>query len=195
MFKSILPIIFALVVALFGGIYSAEYVTGRFEGFGALRYGPWVAFPLAGSTDADPYARARYARTGRIPLGSAEGLAFIAYTDDADDTIRAECSYVIKGKTPPARTWTLRMVDEQLFPVGSPYLGAYALNAGNVLRHDDGGFTITASRTLPPGNWLQSSGTGVRSLVLTLYDTSVASTTGVAAVEMPSITRTRCGVG
>ena len=38
----------------------------------------WKASPGAGSPDADPYSIARLARTGEVPLGAGEGLAFTA---------------------------------------------------------------------------------------------------------------------
>ncbi len=60
--------------------------------------------------DIDPYAHAIIARTAELPLGSAEGLSFIAHTDSEDAPLRPECDYTISGTVPPTRYWTLTIV-------------------------------------------------------------------------------------
>ena len=45
------------------------------------RSGAWTAWPHAGSPDADPYSIAMLARTGEVPLGAGEGIAFTAEID------------------------------------------------------------------------------------------------------------------
>lgn len=192
MFRDLIPFLVALAIALVGGIYLTDRVTAEFNGFGELEINGWVAHPNAGTSDADPYARARAARTGRIALGSAEGLVFVAKTDDANREILATCTYAIVGKTPAARAWTLRASDDQYLTIGSPTGGAFGLHSGNVLRDQSGAFKITFSATPSSGNWLQSAGVGNRYLIITLYDTSVASTTGISDYTMPSIDRVRC---
>ncbi len=192
MFREITPLLIALTIALIGGIYLTDRVTAQFDGFGKLEINGWAAHPNAGSSDADPYSRARAARTGRIALGSAEGLVFVARTDGAQRPILATCTYAIVGKTPSARAWTLRASDDQYVSIGSPTGGAFTLHSGNVLRNQAGDFKITFSSTPSPGNWLQSAGVGQRYLIITLYDTSVASTTGISDFTMPSIDRVRC---
>ena len=49
--------------------------------FGAVTAGAWTAWPTAGSADADPYSLATLARTGEVPLGAGEGIAFTAEDD------------------------------------------------------------------------------------------------------------------
>lgn len=192
MFRDILPIFLSLAIALFGGIYVTDEVTRNFDGFGVLELDGWIAHPSAGSRDADPYARARAARTGRIALGSAEGLAFIAKSDSDGQPINAGCSYIISGKTAAARAWTLRVTDDQLATIARDGDDAYQIHSGNVLRDQDGVLEINASSTPSPGNWLPFGGIGDRYFVLTLYDTGVASTTGVSNFRMPTISRVRC---
>ena len=76
------------------------------RGFGALRVGQWTAWPDAGSADADPYTDARIAVDGKVPLGAAEGVLFVAKHDGAGETLRRECDYRINGRLPAARYWT-----------------------------------------------------------------------------------------
>jgi hypothetical protein len=49
--------------------------------FGAVKAGPWSGWPKTGTREADPYARALFARNGETPLGVTEGLGFIARSD------------------------------------------------------------------------------------------------------------------
>jgi hypothetical protein len=192
MFREIIPILITLAIALAGGIFVTDEVTRNFEGFGELKIGDWTAFPNAGSPAADPYARARTARTGRIALGSAEGLAFVATQDSDGQPLVATCNYLISGKTATARAWTLRITDDQLQPIVTGFDEARTAHSGNVLRKSDGSFAIEVSQSPSPGNWVQIAGDGVRYFVLTLYDTSVASTTGISDFTMPAINRVSC---
>lgn len=192
MFREIIPILISLAIALLGGIFVTDKITRNFEGFGELQIGDWTANPSAGSSNADPYSRARAARTGRIALGSAEGLAFVAKLDSAGQPLLAACRYSIVGKTASARAWTLRVTDDQLSPIASIGDGAHSAHSGNVLRKSDGSFAIEVSPSPSSGNWVQSGGSGNRFFVITLYDTSVASTTGISDFTMPSINRISC---
>ena len=56
--------------------------------FGALTIGAWTAWPKTGSVDIDPYARAIIARSGELPIGTGDGVAFYARTDDAGQPLR-----------------------------------------------------------------------------------------------------------
>ena len=192
MFKQLTPILIALVIAIVGGIYSADVMTREFAGFGALQYGAWVSHPQTGTQDADPYARASAARTGEIALGSAEGLVFIAAHDDQKQIIDASCDYVIEGKTPAARVWSLRITDKNLLPILTQSGAVSGLHSGNTLRNGQSAFKISISSEIVDGNWIPQIGNGERRFVLTLYDTSVASTTGVSEIKMPTIKAIGC---
>ncbi len=192
MFRTIFPIFLTLAIALMGGIYSADRVTKSFEGFGALQIGGWTAWPSSGSINADPYSRAHAARAGTISLGGAEGLLFTAYNDDSGQPIRAECKYLVSGEVASARFWTLRSVDQNLRPVGQADEGPIELYSGGLIRQDSRMFRIIASKTIVPSNWLKLGGTGERAFILTLYDTSIATTTGISEIAMPAIERIEC---
>ena len=71
--------------------------------FGAVKAGPWTGWPKTGTRDADPYARAFFARTGETPLGITEGLSFIARQDSRGAWLEPRCDYLVSGAVPPAR--------------------------------------------------------------------------------------------
>ena len=160
--------------------------------FGAVRSGAWTGFPRAGDA-ADPYARAAYARSAEIPLGSGEGLSFLARTDDTGAALRGTCSYVLRGGTMPARAWTLTVLD----PDGRrPLADAEtrdAFTSSEVLRRSDGRFEIALAPRAHPGNWLP---TGDRErgfvLMLRLYDTVLSTAGSLDPGLLPAIVGDGC---
>src|SRR5262245_13147218 len=101
MFRTVLLTLATLAIAIGGGAGSVWYALNAQEGVGAVTIGSWTAYPDMGAPDADPYSKARQARLGLLPLGRAEGLAFIATRDAAGAPLSTQCSYLIEGSTPP----------------------------------------------------------------------------------------------
>ncbi|GJD64957.1 DUF1214 domain-containing protein [Methylobacterium frigidaeris] len=191
-------VLYALALGAVLGLASANWATrGRYP-FGGVVLNAWTAWPKIGSRDADPYVRAIHARTGEIPLALGEGLLLTALTDDAGRRLDPSCRYRIAGATPPARAWTLTVERRgqakhaaQAGAVPPPRTG---FTSTEVLRDRDGRFSVIVSPTVQPGNWLpMPEGEGSIRLVLRLYDTPVAASTGVLEREgVPSITREDC---
>lgn len=192
MFRTIFIVAVALAIALGAGAYSAWYAVDNFDGFGALKAGDWTAYPLEGTGEADPYSRARTAREGALPLGSAEGIAFFAYADHAGVALMRGCEYRIEGNSPPARFWTLHAADNSLVPlVPRPGLPG-ALHSEEIVRNQDGAYVIHVAPNPRPGNWLAVQGSGPMALVMTLYDTPVTGDSGLIGVTLPAIERVSC---
>jgi hypothetical protein len=160
--------------------------------FGAIHAGAWTSFPRAGDA-GDPYARATYARSAEIPLGSGEGLSFLARTDDDGAPLRAGCTYVLHGGTMPARAWTLTVLDlnGKVRADGSTRSG---FTSGEVLRTAGGTrFDIALAPQAQPGNWLPTGGdTGRLVLMLRLYDTVLSTGGSLDAGALPAIVRDEC---
>lgn len=176
------------------GLGATWLALGAQPPFGAVRSGPWTAWPDSGTADADPYARAIFARDGRLPLAGATGLAFLADKDDTGDGLDGRCSYGLSGPTPQAQFWTLTPLDR----AGQSRAGA-AQRAGftsaEVVRDASGGFTIVLGRTVQSGNWLPLTGNGPFQLMLTFYDTplTAALNAGSAPPALPGIAKLSCG--
>lgn len=189
-----LPFLVALsLLTAFGlGIGSAVMMLDASSGFGAIRIGPWAAFPQAHTAKADPYAKSHRARAGRLLFGSAEGLTFQADTDDQGDRLTGRCTYELAGITPPARFWTLYAADSLNEPLRPQTELTAAFNAWNVLRRQDGSFSILISRHAQPGNWLALSGTGRFRIVLSLLDTPTAGSSRLMDITMPQLRKVAC---
>ena len=187
----VLKLLGLLVIALAVGFGLSVYALGDGRLLGAVRVGPWAAWPAAGSSSPDPYTRAYLARTGALELGTSEGLAFTATTDSDGRPLDRSCRYRIAGTTPVAAFWTLAAVAADGSSVGRPD-GLQELQSRQVARAGDGSLILYVSKTLAPENWLEITGSGPFALVLTLYDPSNLSGAGASIDALPSILKEAC---
>lgn len=192
MLKTIFLTALTLAIALGGGAGSVWLALERNFGFGTVSIGGWTAYPLRGTASADPYTKARFSREADLAIGQAEGLTFFATRDAAGDTLRFECDYRLEGSLPPARFWTLHVRDSDGAVSRPDGDRADALHSYALLREEDNAVTTTVSRFPAPGNWLATKGTGDLLLVLTLYDTSIASSARIEEVELPRVVPQGC---
>ena len=195
MLKNAFLILVGLMVAIGVGAGTVSYALNARSGVGAVNISGWTAFPDMGTPEADPYSKARVAREGVLTLGRAEGLAFTAQRDSNGDGLRVECSYVVEGTIPPARFWTLYPSRPGDAPIQPRNIRPVALHSYEVLRLPDNSVSISVGPKPTPGNWLALHGSGPMTLNLTLYDTPIASSTGLTGVELPQILKVGCDAG
>jgi hypothetical protein len=184
--------IFTFALATLVGLGATYFALTRGAAFGALRIGAWTAWPKTGTADADPYARAAFARSGELPIGLGDGVSFTAQTDDAGRSLDGRCDIVLSGTTPTARFWTLTLYN------GAGQLVANSVNrfgftSQEIVRNADGTFEIAVTPRASAGNWLPTGGVDRYQLVLRLYDTAVGvSTRAGREVPMPTIKTEAC---
>jgi hypothetical protein len=80
------------------------------------------------------------------------------------------------------------------YSVSKPDL-AVAAHSQGLVRQGDGEIAIAVSPVPVPGNWIYAGPDGPFSLVMTLYDTAIASDTGLTTMTMPAVTLEVCGDG
>jgi len=184
--------LFAFVVAAVLGLGATWLALSRGVAFGGVTIGAWTAWPKSGTPDIDPYARAVVAQTGRLPVGSGDGVAFSAQNDDRGRAFDGRCEVVVNGTTPPARFWTLTLYDRDGRLVANS-LNRYGFTSQEIVRRADGSFEIVIAPRARAGNWLPTGGVERYVLVLRLYDTpvGVASRTGREA-PMPAVLEGAC---
>lgn len=185
-------LLLALGIALGLGAWSADWALRASADYGTAVIEPWVANPLAGAVDADPYAKARLARLGNLTLGTGEGVVFRARADAADEPLRRECNYVVSGQTPPARAWTLAAYTPEGRLIQPPEGQPGWLVSTGLLRAEDNSASIAVGPVAMPGNWLSTTGEGPFILALTLYDTPASSSGGLGEFDMPGLVRSGC---
>jgi len=187
-----LGLLFTFAVAAIVGLGSTWLVLNYGVRYGSVQIGAWSAWPKTGTTDIDPYAKAGVARSGELPIGLGDGVAFYASKDDNGRQLDGRCDVVIEGITPQARYWTMTLYnrDGQLIANSA---NRYGFTSQEIVRNAVGRFKITAAPRVRAGNWLPTAALEHLVLVLRLYDTPVGVATRAGReAPMPSITQGNC---
>ncbi|MEA2935339.1 MAG: hypothetical protein QOD74_1985 [Variibacter sp.] len=190
--RLLLGLIYTFALAGFIGLGATWLAVTHSVAFGGLRLSAWTAHPKNGTQDIDPYARAAIARSGELPIGSGDGIAFSAHTDDTKRLLDGRCNVSVVGITPAARLWTLTLYDPEGNLVANA-VNRYGFTSQELVRRSDGSFEISVGPRARPGNWLPTGGAERYVLILRLYDSpfGVATRAG-RETTMPSVTTGQC---
>jgi hypothetical protein len=182
----------ALALATAVGLGSTYMTATRGTDLGTLTIGAWTARPKSGTAEVDPYSRASIARSGELPIGTGDGIAFSATSDDKNRPLDGRCDVLVSGVTPAARFWTLTLFDRKGHLVANS-LQRYGFTSQEIVRGSDGGFEIRVAARSRAGNWLPTGGIERYALMLRLYDTPVGVATRTQRdAPMPSISTVNC---
>jgi hypothetical protein len=185
-------ILVAFAVGTLSGLGLTWLASARSNGFGAVQIGAWTAWPKSGTAEADPYARAVFARSGELPLGLADGIAFEATSDDSGTRLDGHCDTRIVGRLPPARFWTITVYDSRGRLIDNA-AERYEFNSSAVVWNVDGTVEIMLAPRARSGNWLPTGGRDHIVVVLRLYDAPIGlGTRSGETAGMPTITQVRC---
>jgi len=188
----VILILIALAVGTLTGLGLTWFASARGNGFGAVQIGAWTAWPKSGTAEADPYARAAFARSGELPLELADGIAFEATSDDSGSRLDGRCDTRIAGRLPLARFWTITIYDSRGRLIDNA-AERYGFNSSEVVWNIDGTVEIVLAPRARGGNWLPTGGRDRIGVVLRLYDAPVGlGTRSGESVEMPMITQVHC---
>jgi hypothetical protein len=183
---------FTLILAAVIGLGATWLSLTHDVAFGSMTIGAWTAWPKSGSQDIDPYAHAIIVRSGELPIGIGDGVAFYARTDNTGKYFDGRCTFTMSGLTPPARYWTVTLYNVEGRLVANA-IDRHGFTSEEIVRNADGAFTITVAPLARPGNWLPTGGIERFVLAWRLYDTPI----GVAATTMkegpmPAVARKGC---
>jgi hypothetical protein len=182
----------ALVIATIVGLGLTWMTATRGTDLGTLTIGAWTARPRTGTSEIDPYARASIARSGELPVGTGDGVAFTATSDDRKRLLDGRCDIVVSGVTPPARFWTLTLYDTKGRLVPNA-LQRYGFTSQEIVRGVDGAFEVRIASRSRAGNWLPTGAIERYVLMLRLYDTPVGVATRTQRdAPMPAIATVGC---
>ena len=188
----LIPLAFTLLVATVLGLAITWMAVRDSRGLDVVRAGAWEGWPRSGTVKADPYARAFAARSGELPLELADGLFFLASTDDEGRPLDGRCVTRIVGPLPQARLWTLTLMDSNgnLIPNDA---GRYGFTSAEVVYSTKGAIDIRLAPRARSGNWLPTGARSRVKVVLRLYDAPFSFTSGASdAVELPRIVQEAC---
>jgi hypothetical protein len=190
--RLILITLVALMLATAVGLGATWITATRGVNVGTLKIGAWIARPRTGTSDIDPYARAAIARSGELPIGAGDGVAFVATADDSRRLLDGRCDVVVRGVTPAARFWTLTLYDPKGGLVANG-MNRYGFTSQEIVRGSDGGFEVHVASRARAGNWLPTGGLDRYMLVLRLFDTPVGVATRTQRdAPMPAVATVGC---
>jgi hypothetical protein len=190
--RLLLGSLLAFLVAAAIGLGTTWFVLNEGVAYGGVTVGAWTAWPRNGTPGVDPYARAMLARTGELPVGSGDGVTFLARSDDSGRPLDGRCDVDVSGTTPQARFWTLTLYDPDGKLVANS-VHRFGFTSQEVVRGANGAFEITIGPRARPGNWLPTGGVERYVLALRLYDTPIGLATRAGPdVPMPSISVRGC---
>lgn len=168
--------------------------------FGFLKYGKsslvikngnWETSLYNGSPDADIYTRALTAVYLLFALNKSEAIYFRTYVDNDGNKLKSECDYVIKGKDPECRWWSITAYGSDLFLIPNEY-NKYSKSIKNTKRNSDGTFTIKVSPEFKDGNWIPVGKKGDFVLVIRLYNPTESVYNNITTIELPRIYKEKC---
>jgi hypothetical protein len=190
--RLILTTLLIFILATVVGLGATWVTATRGTDLGTLTIGAWTARPRIGTTEINPYTRATIVRSGELPLGTGDGIAFIATTDDNKRPLDGRCDITVSGVTPPARFWTLTLYDTKGHLVANA-VQRYGFTSEEIVRNADGSFAIRLASRARSGNWLPTGGIERYQLMLRLYDTPVGIATRTQRdAPMPTIATAGC---
>ncbi len=188
--RTALKIVAVLVIGTALGLFATWATVVRGTMAGGVSDGPWRTSLYAGSSEGGPYLRASIALHGLLALNRNETIYYTAATDSNGDTLRGNCIYLLEGRDPPTRWWSLTAYGADDFLIPNP-AERYSVSMNSVARRADGSFTVTLSKGAGGANWIPV-GDGHFSVSLRLYNPGGAVAADPAHVALPTISRGSC---
>jgi hypothetical protein len=191
-----IQLVVACAVAITLGLATARHAITQGIGFESVTRGSWTSWPQAGGKDIDPYTRAVFASNRELPTAGENVVVFSASTDDEGQALRANCTYRVRGKAPPAQYWTLNLyLDSKKAPIQNKAKRS-GFSSSEVLYRADSSFEISIARAASPENWIPipadiGNDEALR-LFMRFYDTPVSFGRDASTADMPLIVRGSC---
>jgi hypothetical protein len=157
---------------------------------GGVSDGPWRTSLYAGSSEGGPYLRASIAVHGLLALNRHETIYYTAARDSDGHDLRGDCIYLLEGRDPPTRWWSITAYGADDFLIPNP-AERYSVSQNSVARRADGSFTVTLSKGAGGANWIPVAD-GPFNVSLRLYNPQDAVSADPAHVVLPTIRKGTC---
>ena len=173
------------------GLLSAHYVAGGGLDLVARAQGPWRTWPSAGLNTMDPYTKAHFLATGRLPDNRREIVEYEAWSDSDGRPLDAACSYSVQGDFAWSRWWSISVTEKGAV---EPRRGgrAYSLDSGEIVLQPDSTALVSVSAHAASGNWLAMPASGAVGLLLRFYDPVPGTRERPGIQSLPRILRRDC---
>ena len=181
----------SVVLAVLLGLGSAIWAIQAGTAARAVGNGAWQTSRETGSAEASMYVRAQVAAAGLLALNQSEAMYYRAAVDDAGQPLDGSCDYLVEGRDPPTRWWSLTAYAADHYLIANP-ADRYSFSQTTVAREADGGFRILVSAEPREGNWLPVAAGAPFDLTLRLYNPSPGLIADLAGAPLPRIARLEC---
>ena len=172
------------------GAASAWWSTGEGAAARVPGHPAWTTDRGTGSTDANPWTRARIARIGLMALNRNEAVYYIADRDDEGRPLREHCQYTVQGGALPGAWWSLTLYAQDRF----------------LARNTDDAHSVAATTAQTAAAWqvsvgqqpmdagerLSNRGAGNFTLALRVYRPTQALIDDPHAIALPRVHRQAC---
>jgi hypothetical protein len=185
-----LKILAVLVIGTALGLLATWATVVRGTMSGGVSDGPWRTSLYAGSSEGGPYLRASIALHGLLALNRHETIYYTATTDSDGNALAGNCVYLIEGRDPPARWWSITAYGADDYLIPNP-AGRYSVSMNSVARRADGSFTATLSKGQGGANWIPVAD-GPFNVSMRLYNPDASVAADPAHVALPTIRRGTC---
>jgi hypothetical protein len=180
----------AVALGLALGVGSARLAVSNSLAGSAVENGIWSTDLTIGSSEAGPYTRASIALNGTLALKRSETMYYSADSDAEGDTLTSNCNYVLEGRDPAARWWSVTVYDSDGFLLPEAN-GRFSVSKTSVLRTSGGAFQITLSRDGRGANGIPT-GSGDFTMLLRLYNPSPSVEAAPDKATLPKLRKGSC---
>jgi hypothetical protein len=192
--KPIFKLMVFSALAVILGLGSAGYMVENGAPFITQHAGPWRFWHNEGRLDADPYTRARAARSGRLEVSSAGALFLTAVTDSDGGRLTSSCSYEIIARPLSAQWWNITLFDASgaLIPNKAE---RHSYSSENLTLPVSGAYRIYVSSKARGGAWLPSGNNNRLMLVMNVIRPRNMTDAGAGRLQpelLPEIRKTGC---
>ena len=183
--------LFALSFGLGFGVWSAQFAVQNGSASPSSTNGAWQAIEEISANENNPYVLAHTALHGNLKLSNFEALYFTAGKDDLGRKLAGNCDYVLKGKSPDARWWSLTIYNKAGNLIANQ-ADRYSFNSTNLKIYDGRDYTISLATNARAGNWIPIKADASFVIMLRLYLPNTNSIRDTRQIAFPVIERLRC---
>lgn len=179
--RGFLHLIFAVAAGIAAGWISAVSLIENY-GFEEIEGQPqWKERRNASDHPAAPYAFGYFINQGQVPP-PLTSHHYVRSVDNDGNRLRNDCIYLLQGRIPPSRRWSLSVAGND----GS----ASTLSAGEAIYEADGSVKVYFAAFPVPGNRVVLPASGPAVVALTVHD-PVKSPNNLPPI-LPGISKVRC---
>jgi hypothetical protein len=179
-------LVYAALAVVGGIVIGIGSAAMRLSGAGSIPVtgnNAWQELDPASGNDLLPYSIGRYLASGQVPP-SFSIRQFTRTRDEEGNALRGDCAYVLEGKVPAARWWTLAATDED----GRVVSPKSVVVAGQAFRDAEGTMRVSFAPWPVSGNWVHVT-SGTYAMMLSLHD---GQDDDEKSLTLPVVRKGRC---